>query len=84
MNRTNDAAAMASSTGSAHPMVAWIARGLLVAAGSVTSWFVANDAPNFGLVQIAVGLLLLSLVVSVIAFWPSSWTVKFNRFGKKD
>jgi hypothetical protein len=47
-------------------------------------WFVANDAPNFGLVQIAVGLLLLSLVVSVIAFWPSSWTVKFNRFGKKN
>jgi hypothetical protein len=81
MNRTNDATAMASSTGSAHPMVAWIARGLLVAAGSVTSWFVANDA---GLVQIAVGLLSLSLVVSVIAFWPSSWTVKFNRFGKKD
>jgi len=64
-------------------MVAWIARGLLVAAGSVTSWFVANDAPNFGLVQIAVGLLLLSLVVSVIAFWPSSWTVKFNRFGRR-
>jgi hypothetical protein len=65
-------------------MVAWIARGLLVAAGSVTSWFVAKDAPNFGLVQIAIGLLLLSLVVSVIAFWPSSWTVKLNRFGKKD
>ena len=65
-------------------MVAWIARGLLVAGGSVTSWFVAKDAPNFGLVQMAVGLLLLTLVVSVIAFWPSSWTVKLNRFGKRD
>ena len=49
-------------------MVAWIARALLVAGGSVTSWFVAKDAPNFGLLQMAVGLLLLALVVAVIAF----------------
>jgi hypothetical protein len=48
-------------------MVAWIARGLLVGGGFVTSWFVA------------VGLLLLTLVVSVIAFWPSSWTARLNR-----
>jgi hypothetical protein len=34
-------------------MVAWIARGLLIAGGGVTSWFVAKDAPNFGLVQMA-------------------------------
>jgi len=45
-------------------MVAWIARGLLIAGGGVTSWFVAKDAPNFRLVQMAVGLLLLALVVS--------------------
>jgi hypothetical protein len=32
----------------------------------------------------AVGLLLLALVVAVIAFWPSSWTMKLNRFGRKD
>jgi hypothetical protein len=68
----------------AHSMVAWIARALLVAGGSVTSWFVAKDAPNFGLLQMAVGLLLLALVVSVIALWPSSWTMKLNRFGRKD
>jgi hypothetical protein len=67
-----------------HPMVAWIARGLLVAGGSVTSWFVAKDAPNFGLLQMAAGLLLLALMVSVIAFWPSSWTMKLNRLGRKD
>jgi hypothetical protein len=65
-------------------MVAWIARALLVAGGSVTSWFVAKDAPNFGLLQMAVGLLLLALVVAVIAFWPSSWTMKLNRFGRED
>jgi hypothetical protein len=55
-------------------MVAWIARAFLVAGGSVTSWFVAKDAPNFGPLQMAVGLLLLALVAAVIAFWPSSWT----------
>jgi hypothetical protein len=48
------------------------------------SWFVAKDAPNFGLLQMAVGLLLLALVVAVIAFWPSSWTMKLNRFGRED
>jgi len=50
----------------------------------VTSWFVAKDAPKFGLLQMAVGLLLLALVVAVIAFWPSSWTVKLNHLGKSD
>ena len=73
MNWTNDATSNGIIDRRAHPMVPWIARGLLIAGGAVTSWFVAKDAPNFGLVQMAVGLLLLALVVSVIAFWPSSW-----------
>jgi len=32
----------------------WFARGLLLAAGFVASWFIASDAPQFGLMQIAV------------------------------
>ena len=60
-------------------MIAWIARWLLLAAGFVTSWFVAKDEPNFGVIQMGVGLLLLALVIFVIAFWPSSWTAKLNR-----
>ena len=60
-------------------MLGWVARGLLIAAGFLASWFVARDAPQFGLVQMAVALLLLVLVVWVLAFWPERWTQKLSR-----
>ena len=63
-------------------MVGWIARGLLIVAGFVASWFVAKDAPQFGLVQMAIGLLLLILVVCVLAFWPQRWTHMLSRMHK--
>jgi hypothetical protein len=63
-------------------VVGWVARGLLIVAGFVTSWFVAKDAPQFGIVQMVVGLLLLALVVCVLAFWPERWTHILNRVDK--
>jgi type II secretory pathway component PulJ len=60
-------------------MVSWIVRGLLIAAGSVTSWFVAKDAPGFGVVQMMVATLLLALIIAVIAFWPARWTHTLDR-----
>jgi hypothetical protein len=60
-------------------MLAWLVRGLLMVAGSIASWVVAKDAPQFGLVQMGVGLLLLALVVWIIAFWPERWTHILNR-----
>ena len=51
-------------------MVGWFARGLLIVAGFVASWFVAKDTPQFGLVQMAVGLILFVFVIWVLAFWP--------------
>ncbi len=60
-------------------MLGWIVRGSLIAAGVVTGWFVAKDAPNFGVVQMMVALLLLTLVVAVIAFWPDRWKIRSNR-----
>ena len=63
-------------------MVSWIVRGLLVVAGAITSWFVASDAPNFGVIQMVVALLLLTLTVAVVAFWPSRWTITLNRLQK--
>jgi hypothetical protein len=48
----------------------------------VASWFVAKDTPQFGLVQMAVGLLLLILVVWVLAFWPERWTHILSRVHK--
>jgi hypothetical protein len=63
-------------------MISWVVRALMVAAGVVTSWFVAKDAPVFGVVQVMVAILLLTLLVAVVAFWPSRWTVALNRLQK--
>lgn len=60
-------------------MINWLVRGLLIVAGVVTGWFLAKDAPNFGVIQMVVALLLLTLIVAVIAFWPDRWTMKFGQ-----
>lgn len=60
-------------------MISWIVRLLMIVAGAVTGWLVAEDAPNFGLVQMMVALLLLTLIVAVLAFWPSHWAARLNR-----
>ena len=63
-------------------MLGWVARGLLIVAGFVASWFVAKDAPQFGLMQMAVGLILVVLVVWVLAFWPERWSNVLSRLHK--
>ena len=60
-------------------MISWIVRLLMIAAGAVTGWVVAEDAPNFGIIQVMVALLLLTLIVAVLAFWPSNWAARLNR-----
>ena len=60
-------------------MLGWVARGLLIVAGFVVSWFVAKDAPQFGVMQMAVALILVVLVIAVLAFWPERWTHLVSR-----
>jgi hypothetical protein len=48
----------------------------------VASWFVAKDAPQFGLMQVAVALILFVFVLWVLAFWPERWTHVLNRLHK--
>jgi len=60
----------------------WVVRGLLIVAGFFASWVVAKDAPQFGAVQMAVGLFLLVLVGWVLAFWPERWTHVLSRLHK--
>jgi membrane protein YdbS with pleckstrin-like domain len=62
-------------------MVGWVARFLLISAGAVTGWFIARDEPNFGVIQMATALLLLTFVVAILAFRPARWTVWRHRFG---
>jgi hypothetical protein len=64
-------------------MISWIARGLLVAAALVTSWFITSDSPQFGLAQAAVALILLVLIVAVLGFWPAQWTSWIDQLTKR-
>ncbi len=60
-------------------MFSWLARGLLIAAGLVVSWFMTRDSPQFGIMEMAVATLLLVFIVAVLAFWPARWTHILNR-----
>jgi hypothetical protein len=40
-------------------MFSLILRGFLIAAGFVASWFVPKDAPQFGIMQMAVALIVI-------------------------
>ena len=64
-------------------MISWIVRILMIAAGVVTSWFVAKDAPIFGVAQVMVALLLLTFIVAILAFWPHRWTNALDRSEKQ-
>jgi hypothetical protein len=63
-------------------MIGWIVRGLLAAGGILAGWFVTRNAPNFGVIQMVMALLLLTFVVAVIAFWPQRWTHALNRLNR--
>ena len=64
-------------------MLILIFRGFLIAVGFVASWFVAKDAPQFGVMQMAVALILVVLVVAVLAFWPERWTRPLRRLHRR-
>lgn len=51
-------------------MLSWFVRGSLAAASWVTALFVARDAVNFGIVNVFVALILMTLGISLLAFWP--------------
>ena len=63
-------------------MLGWVVRGFLIVAGFVASWFMAKDAPQFGLLQMAVAIFLFVLAVWVLAFWPERWTHALSRLPK--
>jgi len=52
-------------------MIGWVARLLLVIAGYIASYFVARDALHFDIVQMVVAMLLFTIFVFIIAFWPT-------------
>jgi hypothetical protein len=59
-------------------MVAWLTRIFLILGGAVASWFVAEDAPNYSVIQGVAAMLLLTFTVAVLAFWPRRWSAFLN------
>ncbi|VEB37442.1 hypothetical protein [Legionella cherrii] len=62
-------------------MFQWFFRLLLVISGSIASWFVARDELKFPIVQMVIAVILFTLFIGMIAFWPElkNW---FKRIRK--
>jgi membrane protein DedA with SNARE-associated domain len=54
-------------------MFGFVIRGVLALAAIATGVFVAEDAPNFGVIQGMVGIAMIAVVVIVVALWPKRW-----------
>ena len=64
-------------------MMNWFVQALLDSAGFVASCFISRDAPQFGLMQAALSLVLLVSIVALLAFWPAQWTIPLNQLRQK-
>ncbi len=53
------------------PMLNWLIRPIMLVAAVITGWFVAEDAANFGVIQLVISVLLVTLIVAIAAFWES-------------
>jgi len=56
--------------------MAWIIRLLLVAAGFIAALFVTRDAPNFGVVEVLVAMLMIFVFVVGAGLWVQRWKIK--------
>ncbi|KTD00329.1 hypothetical protein OQJ19_16160 [Fluoribacter gormanii] len=56
-------------------MIQLFLRLLLVVSGAIASWFVAHDELRFPIVQMVIAVILFTLIIGIIAFWPElkSW-----------
>jgi membrane protein YdbS with pleckstrin-like domain len=63
--------------------MASIVRLLLIAAAVVTGWFVAKDAPDFGVIQGMVVLVLVVIAIGVLAIWSAAWRRASRRNDRK-
>ena len=65
-------------------MVTWIVRLVLVVAGMIASWFIAEDAVKFPVVQMTVAVLIIVFGVIVATFWRPRWNRKTTKSSGKN
>jgi len=65
------------------PGISWLLQPVMTTAAFFATWFVAEDSANFGVVQMAIAVLLITSVVAVATFWRSilSWLTPRARKG---
>jgi len=54
---------------------------LLFISGGITEWFFERETPRFGVVQMGIAILLLTLIIFALAFWPGKWLR--NRWSRR-
>jgi hypothetical protein len=57
------------------PVISWLLQPVMALAAAVATWFVAEDSANFGVVQMAAAVLIITGVVAIATFWRQilSW-----------
>lgn len=62
-------------------MLDWLVRPIMFVAAIIAGWFVAQDSANFGVVQLVISVILVTLLVAIATFWRSiaSWIRSWRR-----
>lgn len=57
------------------PVISWLIKPLMLVSAAIATWFVAEDAANFGVVQMAIAVILVTSLVALAVFWQPlvSW-----------
>jgi hypothetical protein len=63
-------------------MLSWLVRLILILSGSILEWFVAKDSTNFSVLQGVLSIVLFTIVLLALVFWPARWSRFINRFGR--
>jgi len=53
------------------PGISWLLEPLMTAAAFIASIFVGEDSANFGVVQMAIAVLLMTSIVAILTFLPT-------------
>ncbi len=63
------------------PVISWLLQPVMAISAFIAAWFVAEDSANFGVVQMAVAVLLIASVVAILTFWRTiiSWVLRLGR-----
>lgn len=64
-------------------MLNWLVRPIMLLAAVIAGWFVAEDAANFGVVQLVVAVILVTLLVAMATFLPALVDWVRNRHDPK-